>query len=119
MTLSDFEFEMAKRLIEFRESLKIKQKQVAIGSETAQSHLSDMEKGKKQIQPRVIFYLSETYGLNINWLYTGRGEMFREDAAGMTMVAESQAKYKRDTLKKLEREVAELQKWKQKIEHRK
>lgn len=75
MTLSDFEIEMAGRLLKFREELKIKQKEVAEGSGSSQSHISDMEKGKKQIQPRVIFYLVDKHLLNVNWLYTGRGEM--------------------------------------------
>lgn len=75
MTLSDFEIEMAGRLSVFRKTLNIKQKEVAEGSESSQSHISAMEKGEKQIQPRVIFFLTEKYGLNVNWLYTGRGEM--------------------------------------------
>lgn len=50
MTLSDFEIEMAGRLTLFREALKIKQKEVAEGSESSQSHISAMEKGKRQIQ---------------------------------------------------------------------
>lgn len=75
MPISDKEVAMAGRLKLFREALNIKQKEICFESETSQGQLSEMESGKKQIQPRVVLYLAERYGLNVDWLYTGRGEM--------------------------------------------
>lgn len=119
MTLSDFEIEMAGRLTLFREALKIKQKEVAEGSESSQSHISAMEKGKRQIQPRVIFFLTEKYGLNVNWLYTGNGPMQIEEKRSVSLVEEPPMKYEANKLRKLEKQIEELQRWRAEFERKK
>ncbi|MEO6102308.1 MAG: helix-turn-helix transcriptional regulator [Pseudoxanthomonas sp.] len=107
MPLSDGEIEMAGRLKYFRESLKIRQIIVAEGSETKQGQLSEMEQGKKQIQPRVIFFLAQRYYLNADWLYVGRGEMLvPNEPEG---VIELPAKYPRTSTALLEKRIRDLE----------
>lgn len=104
MPLSDAELAIAGRLLFFRESLKISQKDVANGSKSSQGHISEMEKGLKSIQPRVILFLAERYGLNVDWLFTGRGEMQLGE-----LVQEPAAIYRRRVESKLEARVAALE----------
>lgn len=109
MPLTDEEQIIAGRLKHFRETLRIKQKDVAAGSGSSQSHVSAMESGEKQIQPRVIIFLAEEYYLNVDWLFTGRGEMQLGN-----LVQESGAPYKMST-EKLEARVSALEEKMKKI----
>lgn len=104
MPLSTAEIEIANRLLFFRESLKIAQKDVAKGSKSSQGHISEMEKGLKSIQPRVILFLAERYGLNVDWLFTGRGEMQLGE-----LVQEPAAVYRSRGESRLEARVAALE----------
>ena len=104
MAVDTEELHIAYRLKEFRISLKIKQKQIAEGSGTKQSHVSAMENGVKQVQPRVILYLAENYNLNVDWLFTGRGE--RQLIKG---VAEPSPPYRRISKPDLEARVEALE----------
>lgn len=116
MPLSDAEIAIAGRLLFFRESNKIPQGDVARGSGSSQGHVSEMEKGLKTIRPRVIIFLAERYGLNVDWLFTGRGEM---QISGMpNMVLEPAADYRRkgseaameERIRALENQVRQLMK---------
>lgn len=73
--LTDTELAMADRLRMLREHLKLNQNVVANGSNTNQGQLSGMEKGKSNIQLRVLGFYAEQYRANIEWLLTGEGEM--------------------------------------------
>lgn len=110
MPLSGQEIEMAGRLKNFRETLNIKQKDIALGSKTSQGQLSEMESGIKQIQHRVILFLAERYGLNVDWLFTGRGAMqLVGEKTPPSLVNEPGVKYEAGTLKKLARQIKELE----------
>ena len=115
MPLTDKEVAMAGRLQLFRKTLNIKQKKVADGSGSTQGHLSEMERGVKQIQARVIFYLSEKYRLNAHWLFTGEGNMtVSEDFA--TLKNEPETTDTKFLLAELESRVSrleDLEKWKE------
>lgn len=119
MPLSGQELEMAGRLKNFRETLNIKQKEIALGSKTSQGQLSEMEGGIKQIQHRVIFFLAERYGLNVDWLFTGRGEMRLNVPGVLQMVEEPRAKYDAGQIKKLQRQIEELEAWRRQMEEKK
>ncbi|MGD9202718.1 MAG: helix-turn-helix transcriptional regulator [Chitinispirillia bacterium] len=75
---------MGQRLQEFRNSLNMKQKQLALElelGENAQSVLSLWETNKdgRKIPHYIIEKLYKKYDLNINWLYTGDGPMKIQD----------------------------------------
>ena len=75
---------MGQRLQEFRNSLNMKQKQLAVElelGENAQSVLSLWETNKdgRKIPHYIIDKLYKKYDLNINWLYTGDGPMKTQD----------------------------------------
>lgn len=129
MPISDIEQYIAGRLRNFRESLKIKQKEVADGSGSSQSHISAMEVGEKQIQPRVILFLAEKYHLNVDWLFTGAGEMLLNDRSSKTypdpsmkeVVNESEVVYKvgsEGIFENVLRRLEALEEWRKEVEER-
>jgi transcriptional regulator with XRE-family HTH domain len=67
------------RLKIIRKKLNFSQGQLAEQSGVLQKDVSLLESGRKKFIPtEFILYLSNQ-GIDLNWLYTGRGEIFRQD----------------------------------------
>ncbi len=65
-----------KRLKEVRKALKINQRIISNVIGVKQSYYSDVENGRRNLTEKVKHELKEKYGVNEDWLYTGKGEMF-------------------------------------------
>jgi transcriptional regulator with XRE-family HTH domain len=63
------------RLIKFRESLKLNQKQFAEAINFNQSYVSEIERGKKDITIKLVSKLFEQYQVSTHWLLYGYGNM--------------------------------------------
>lgn len=73
------EEKICERFKEVRLSLKMKQGDFAKEIKTTQGHVSDIENKRKGVSDRVIEIICLKYGINENWLRTGKGEMKIED----------------------------------------
>ena len=69
---------LAERLKIFRESLGLTQEEFAKKLNTTQAVISNYERGARIPTADFLNRLTETFHLNINWLLTGEGPMFRE-----------------------------------------
>ena len=69
---------LAERLKFFRESLGLTQEEFAKKLNTTQAVISNYERGARIPTADFLNRLTETFHLNINWLLTGEGPMFRE-----------------------------------------
>ncbi len=72
------------RLTMFINSLGITRSEFAKTIEVTQSNVSDWTSRKKPSKPSppAMARINENYGLNLNWLITGKGSMFIPDADG-------------------------------------
>lgn len=70
------------RLKEFRSKLKISQIVFSNTVGITQSAVSQVEKNMISISSDILKNISEAYNLNINWLLTGKGQMFLTDSPG-------------------------------------
>lgn len=66
------------RLKEFRKALSLTQIEFAKKLNVSNGHVSDLEKDRKNITESLLKLLNYEFKLNINWLITGKGEMFQE-----------------------------------------
>lgn len=64
------------RLKEIRKALKMTQIEFAEIINSSNGHVSDMEKGRKNITESTMDLLKLKKNVNIDWLKTGKGEMF-------------------------------------------
>lgn len=71
--------EINKRVKQIRQTLNIKQKDMAKTLLIRQSSLSDIENGRVNVTERVMSALCKEFGVNINWLKTGEGDIFLEN----------------------------------------
>jgi len=76
------------RLKAIRKTLNLKQKTFAEILNVTVVTLSDIETGKKKPGPDVMFILSETYRVNLAYLFHGEGDMFRPDLEARGIVIE-------------------------------
>lgn len=67
--------EQGARLKFARESIGLKQYQAAELLGITSSGLSEIENGRNKLSNEISKKLSELFGININWLMTGSGEM--------------------------------------------
>jgi len=72
---------VGRRLKRFRKSKNLTQKSVASSIGTSSGHISDLESGKKLPGSETLYSLMRNFGLNINWLLSGEGEMFLAEGA--------------------------------------
>lgn len=95
--------EIGKRLNEFRKKINLSQIELSNSLDIPQSSLSEMEKGRKNISYNtIISLLSNYYNLNIDWLLTGRGDMFITKQLPINNIAsEPLEEYKRQPTGKL------------------
>ncbi len=66
----------AKRLKELRKALNMTQIELAEVINSSNGHVSDMEKGRKNITDSTMDLLHLKRNVNIEWVRTGKGEMF-------------------------------------------
>ncbi len=89
------------RLKKFRNYLKLTQRSVAETLNCNQATIADYEKGRILPSIKVLYNITENYNLDINWLLTGKGEMF---------LAESGETSKDERIMQLENEIAKIKK---------
>jgi transcriptional regulator with XRE-family HTH domain len=78
MTINSIE--IGKRLTIFRKKINMSQTDFAKLLEIPQSVVSEVEKGKKNISHNSIISLLSSFSkINVDWLFTGRGDMFYID----------------------------------------
>jgi len=68
--------ELGERLIELRTALDITQEEFARKIRVSKGYISSLEISKRELNPRLIKLISDTFGVNERWLQTGKGKMF-------------------------------------------
>jgi transcriptional regulator with XRE-family HTH domain len=71
MAITDFEMQIAGRLMAFRKGIGLTQKELAKEFSVTQGYISHMESGKLSIPADFIRFLYEKHELDIHWLFTG------------------------------------------------
>jgi transcriptional regulator with XRE-family HTH domain len=112
------QFEQGARLKKLIKELKINQLGFAKDLGVAQSNISKMMNGERQISIEVLSRISNRYNVNLHWLITGNGNMFLGDEQETSLqVNEEQPDYQTDRLgafemrlNSLEKELKELKK---------
>jgi transcriptional regulator with XRE-family HTH domain len=74
--LPEDSLDIAKRIVEIRKTLGLKQTELSASIKMSQSYIGNIENGKRKVNDRVIRLLAMTYGVNEHWLRTGMGFMF-------------------------------------------
>lgn len=72
--MTDNELKMCDRFAEIRKDLKMKQGDFAAEIKLTQGHVSDIENKRKSVSDRVVEIICLKYGINEEWLRTGKGE---------------------------------------------
>jgi transcriptional regulator with XRE-family HTH domain len=70
---------IGKRFKEIRKSLKLNQTELSNEIKLTQSAISQIEKNLISPSSEVLINISQAYKIDINWLLTGKGEMFLSD----------------------------------------
>lgn len=76
--INNIENGSCERLRIIRRTLKMTQAEFADIINSSNGHVSDMEKGRKNITESTMDLLELKKNVNIEWLKTGEGEMFRQ-----------------------------------------
>ena len=76
MRKHDSASEIGVRIKEIRIKLDIQQKEMAETLQIAASYLSGIEKGNANPGPELFVRLASEYHVNMNYLFTGKGDMF-------------------------------------------
>lgn len=71
--------EIGERIKKLRLGLGLKQVQFASQVRVSQGYLAEVEKGKKNPSGRVMLAISTIFGVDEEWLRTGRGKKFRNE----------------------------------------
>ena len=69
---------ISRRIGEIRKTLKITQQKFAKDLKISTSFAGALERNTRIIHDRIIKMICFTYGVNENWLKTGKGEMFEK-----------------------------------------
>jgi transcriptional regulator with XRE-family HTH domain len=70
--------ELGGRLIELRTALGLTQERFAEKIRVSKGYMSSLEQSHRALNSRLIKLISDTFGVNENWLQHGTGEMFTE-----------------------------------------
>jgi transcriptional regulator with XRE-family HTH domain len=70
------------RLRCLRDTLNITLEKMKELTGISRSYISDFERGRKLPSARYLFYLIDDFGADINYILTGRGEMFLRSKEG-------------------------------------
>lgn len=66
------------RLQQFREHLRLNQRNAALEANVYQRDISKMEKGEAKPSPKYLSWLFSK-GMDMNWFFSGNGSMFRKE----------------------------------------
>lgn len=81
--------EIIQRLLEIIERIGVTQRQFCISIGVQSSWLSMLKAGKqKQITDTILLLLQYMYGINLDWLLIGEGEMFLPDSGHQRLTDE-------------------------------
>jgi transcriptional regulator with XRE-family HTH domain len=72
-------FEIGKRLKEVRKALKLTLKEISGKTGLSKSGVSYIESGRNKPSALYMLELSKQFNVNINWVLTGKGNMFQPD----------------------------------------
>lgn len=75
----DFDSSVNSRVKEIRKELKLTQAQFSHQLETQQSYYSEIERGNREVNSRIIQSLIVIFNISSDWLLTGKGEQFKGD----------------------------------------
>ena len=67
------------RLAYTRKTLKLTQREFAEKISVATGFIASMEIGDRKVNPRIMKLVSAIFNINLQWLETGKGEMFYTD----------------------------------------
>ncbi|MDD1648739.1 MAG: helix-turn-helix domain-containing protein [Methanomicrobiales archaeon] len=70
--------EIGRRLREVRDTLKISLEDMKKLSRVSRGYISEFERGKRLPASRYLYFLIKTYGIDINYIYTGKGQLFTQ-----------------------------------------
>jgi transcriptional regulator with XRE-family HTH domain len=68
--------DMSRRLLELRHTLCLTQKDFGEKIHISRGYVTSLEKCRQPLNDRIIKLIVDTYGVNAEWIKTGRGEMF-------------------------------------------
>jgi transcriptional regulator with XRE-family HTH domain len=69
---------VSRRLLELRHALCLTQKEFGEKIHISKGYVTSLEKSRQSLNDRIIKLLSDTYGVNPEWLKHGKGAMFLE-----------------------------------------
>jgi transcriptional regulator with XRE-family HTH domain len=69
---------VSRRLLELRQTLSLTQKEFGEKIHISKGYVTSLEKCRQSLNDRIIKLLSDTYGVNPEWLKHGKGAMFLE-----------------------------------------
>jgi len=69
---------ISQRIREARKALRLTQQKFAEGIKVSKAHAGAMELSTRKVPERILKMISYTYGVNENWLKTGKGNMFEK-----------------------------------------
>ena len=81
--------EIKDRIKEVRTAVGISQPKFAKRIAIAPSHISEVERGVREISERTIRLIIAEFNVNEDWLRTGQGSMFKEDVSASVSEAMS------------------------------
>ena len=70
--------DVSRRLLELRHALCLTQKEFGEKIHISKGYVTSLEKSRQSLNERIIKLLSDTYGVNPEWLKHGKGSMFLE-----------------------------------------
>ncbi|MES2734459.1 MAG: helix-turn-helix transcriptional regulator [Bacteroidota bacterium] len=74
--MKDFDTEINQRIKDFRESIKMSQKDFSARLEFNQSYLSEIERGKKEATIKIIKSLNAQFKVSSEWIMNGIGDIY-------------------------------------------
>jgi len=77
--------EVNKRIKQIRAVLRISQREFASQIFLGQSSFGEIETGVRRVNDRIIQLISTRFNINMDWIKTGEGEMFRADEASLNL----------------------------------
>ncbi len=97
-----------KRLKAFRKKIKITQSELAELLECNQATVAYYEKGKIEPSIEKLLIMSQTYNIDLNWLLTGQGSMFRGQAETEKIRLENEVEALKKENEKLYKDIKKL-----------
>jgi transcriptional regulator with XRE-family HTH domain len=67
------------RVKKVRSELKLTQTEFGKKIAVAQGYMASIEKGEREVTPKIAKLISSEYGVNEEWIETGEGEMFKSE----------------------------------------